>query len=54
MGRGMLFEPVSFALLLTAVVLAIICGILAFERLWLIRKNNGSRSEKYRVSAIEF
>ena len=50
----MIFEPVSFALLLTGGVLAVIFGILAFERLWLTRKNNGTQSEEYRMGATEY
>ena len=34
----MIFDPVSFALLLTFGVLAVVILILAFERLWLMRK----------------
>jgi len=49
----MTFDPVSFALLLTLSVLAVIFVILAIERLWLMRKNNTTRSENYRVGFIE-
>lgn len=47
-------DPVSFALLLTLSVLAVICGILAIERLWLMRKNSGTRSENYRVGVSRY
>jgi hypothetical protein len=50
----MMFDPVSFALLLTLSVLAVVFGILAFERLWLMRKNNGGGSEDYRMGASEY
>jgi hypothetical protein len=50
----MLFEPLSFALFLTLCVLAVIFVILAVERLWLMRKNSGARSEDYPVSVIEY
>ena len=50
----MVFEPVYFALLLTAAVLAVIFGILIVERLWLSKRNNGNQSEDYRMSVIEY
>lgn len=49
----MLYDPVSFAILLTLCVLAVIFVILAVERLWLMRKASGARSEDYPVSVIE-
>lgn len=53
-GIRMVFEPVYFALLLTAAVLAVIFGILIVERLWLSKRNNGNQSEDYRMSVIEY
>ena len=50
----MIFDPVSFALLLTLSVLAVVFVILAVERLWLMRKNSAARSEDYRMGAIEY
>ena len=49
----MLFDPVSFALLLTLCVLAVVFMILAIERIWLMRKNSATRSEDYRVRFTE-
>ena len=48
-----MFDPVSFALLLTLSVLAVVFLILAFERLWLMRKNSEHRSEDYGVGFSE-
>lgn len=50
----MIFDPVSFALLLTLSVLAVIFVILAVERLWLMRKNSATRSEDYRVGFTQY
>ena len=50
----MMFDPVSFALLLTLGVLAVVFVILAAERIWLMRKNSGSRSDDYRMGIIEY
>ena len=53
-GNIMIFDPASFALLLTLSVLAVVVGILAFERLWLMRKNNQAGAKEYRVGASEY
>jgi hypothetical protein len=50
----MIFDPASFALLLTLSVLAVVVGILAFERLWLMRKDNEAGAKEYRVGASEY
>ena len=50
----MMFDPVSFALLLTLGVLAVVFVILAAERIWLMRKNSGSSSDDYRMGIIEY
>jgi len=53
-GGPMLFDPLSFALLLTLSVLAVIFLILAVERLWLMRKNSGPGAEDYRAGLIKY
>ena len=50
----MMFDPASFALLLTLSVLAVVLGILAFERLWLLRKNSETGTKEYRVGTSEY
>lgn len=50
----MVIDLVSFALLLTVCILAVICGILAFERIWLMKKNDKSRSENFRVGISRY
>ncbi len=50
----MMFDPVSFALLLTLSVLAVVLGILAFERLWLMRKDSRAGAKEVRVGASEY
>jgi|GEM_PF-3857400 len=47
-------DPVAFALLLTCSVLAVIFGILAYERLWLMRKNSDAKPEEYRMGVSEY
>ena len=46
-GNEMMFDPASFALLLTLSVLAVVLGILAFERFWLLRKNSETGAKEY-------
>ena len=50
----MMFDPTSFALLLTLSVLAVVLGILAFERFWLLRKNSETGAKEYGAGTGEY